>query len=346
MDEIKYYLTVNNLVFAFNERTRVMLVWYNHDWIKVNYRIDQLKSFKAKNISMDKSMTLTSGISAHITFDQMDKINNQEILYSDEDLHKRSDFVKDVVSALKVLDSIPSELKEPCHGKRGCPFDLEEEDCEFCKKANAIYEKLNEPVEKDNSIEMFDLDTPVDERIDSFFAGFNFENEDVYEVVDNELVEAICVSGVAFIPKGVKVIGEEVFSGSKLKEVVFSNDVVHIKEMAFENCHSLNKGILINKIHTIGYKAFYECDSLFELALPYNLKRISAHSFERCRNLKTVYIAKNITSIDNQAFKNCNKLEDVIFLGTMDEWMEISKGSSIFEKTQVYRICCIDGELL
>ena len=51
---------------------------------------------------------------------------------------------------------------------------------------------------------------------------------------------------------------------------------------------------------------------------------IRNYAFNSCRGLTSVTIPDSVTSIGNSAFSGCSSLTSVTYLGTIDQWVEIS----------------------
>ena len=65
------------------------------------------------------------------------------------------------------------------------------------------------------------------------------------------------------------------------------------------------------------------------LTIPYDVKSIVNYAFGGCRSLTSVTIPDSVTSIRDGAFSNCSGLTSVTYLGTIDQWVEISFGGDL-----------------
>ena len=137
------------------------------------------------------------------------------------------------------------------------------------------------------------------------------------------------------MPDGVTKIGQDAFREcEELKDIKFSNNLVHIGRRAFlycaalerivipdsvrkigsesfEKCESL-KEIIMPRVSSVGSYAFYFCEKLESAVLPANMEKIGKGSFWACRNLKTIKLPYGITEISDKAFACCANLESVI----------------------------------
>ena len=95
--------------------------------------------------------------------------------------------------------------------------------------------------------------------------------------------------------KTVSSIGRYAFSGNRrLREVVFSKNLVTIKEGAFFNVSSMRKLTFTGTcLNSIGDSAFYSCYSLRAVSLPDSIVEIGKNAFKSCDVLGNVNISKN-----------------------------------------------------
>ncbi|MDE6737439.1 MAG: leucine-rich repeat domain-containing protein [Treponemataceae bacterium] len=138
------------------------------------------------------------------------------------------------------------------------------------------------------------------------------------------------------IPGTVTSIGDNAFKGcSNLNPVEIPNTVKCIGNNAFENCQALNKIELLDGVTSIGNGAFKGCNNLQTVTLPNTVTAIGDNAFEDCRVLEKIDIPESVTSIGSDAFKGCDNLGAVIYHGTEDEWIALSKISGIGENVTV-----------
>ena len=159
--------------------------------------------------------------------------------------------------------------------------------------------------------------------------------------LDNDLITKIT------IPNSVTSIGEQAFSNcSSLTSIEIPNSVTSIAEWAFFCCSSLTSVTIGNGDigssafgycrsltsvtignGDIGSSAFEDCSSLTSVTIDNG--DIGSGAFYNCSSLTSVTIGNGVTSIGNFAFYNCSSLTKINYLGTIDEWVQISFSGSI-----------------
>ena len=77
----------------------------------------------------------------------------------------------------------------------------------------------------------------------------------------------------------------------------------------------------------IDYSAFSGCTGLTNVTIPDSVTSIGSYAFSYCSSLTNVTIGKGVKRIEGGAFWNCNRLTSVYYLGTIDQWAEISFNS-------------------
>lgn len=145
----------------------------------------------------------------------------------------------------------------------------------------------------------------------------------------------------ANVPKGVKKIGKNAFSGFKnLERVNLPNTVLEIEDEAFSECPclvtvnipesvkdtNLGKGVFKNckqlnniripsKITKIQESTFKGDKSLSNILLGSGLQNIGPKAFYGCESLKYVEIPKRVKVLETKAFHHCPNLGTIYFLG-------------------------------
>ena len=131
------------------------------------------------------------------------------------------------------------------------------------------------------------------------------------------------------IPDSVTSIGSWAFSGcSGLTSVTIPDSVTSIGDSAFKGCSGLANIIIPDSVTSIGDYAFYDCSGLKSVTIPDGVTSIGNGAFGGCNGLTSVIIPNSVTSIGNYAFSGCSGLTSVTYLGTIDQWAEISFGDS------------------
>ena len=187
------------------------------------------------------------------------------------------------------------------------------------------------------------------------------------------------------IPDSVTSIGSSAFYGcTSLTSITIPDSVTSIGSSAFYGCYRLveviNKSSLNITSGSInnGYVAYYakkvitdEKDSKLSkdengfvtyndgtdiwlisyegsennLTIPNNITKINQYVFYNCSSPTSITIPDSVTSIGYEAFYNCSSLESITFNGTMEEWNNITKGSSWKLNVPATKVTCTDGEI-
>lgn len=137
---------------------------------------------------------------------------------------------------------------------------------------------------------------------------------------------------------------------------------------AFAGSNNLTFISMTDKVTSIGGGAFYKCDNLVKVDLSENVTVISNGMFRGCQSLGEVILSDNVTVIGEGAFY-CSSFNakvylpnsiqyvgwesfvgtDVVYDGTMEEWMEVHKRSlerdPKYMRYYKYYVQCTDGTL-
>lgn len=182
------------------------------------------------------------------------------------------------------------------------------------------------------------------------------------KIADSAFERCFSLKNVS-LPSCLKEIGASVFKDcNELEEIILPDSLTTIGNNAFSECNSLKKITLNKNIKEIGNNAFYNTsydkavyfngnvndwlnisfnniysnpcyqsnevyfdDKLLDnLVIPENIYSISEYAFSGIDSLKTVVIPKKIKEIKKQAFENCYNLKDVKYLGSLEDWLNIS----------------------
>lgn len=148
------------------------------------------------------------------------------------------------------------------------------------------------------------------------------------------------------LPQSVVNIGEHAFYNCvKLSDVRLPRGLTSVGDYAFGNCVSLERIELPNGITELGEGAFYGCASLREIELPSKLKSVAFGLFGDCENLERVVLPPSITNIDDCAFFNCFVLSELIYKGTMEQWLAVGNTRSLVKSSQTRAVRCSDGDI-
>lgn len=107
-----------------------------------------------------------------------------------------------------------------------------------------------------------------------------------------------------------------------LKNVEIKNcTLMEIGNEAFANCRALNT-VSVSGIAQLYPSAFENCSNLTYFNC--ECYDIGQSTFSNCVNLKNVTITRSVETINQSAFENCTSLSDVNYLGTEDEWKNVT----------------------
>lgn len=145
------------------------------------------------------------------------------------------------------------------------------------------------------------------------------------------------------IHEGVTYIGDNAFSGCKLKSLSIPHSVTQISNLAFSE-KLINDGF---SEFTTCKKITIECENistwfaelsgLESIVLGEGTTSIAESAFARCTSLKEVTIGKNVASIGYSAFANCSSLKSVTSLIETPYWIDNSVfGYSLSSSTSLY----------
>lgn len=147
--------------------------------------------------------------------------------------------------------------------------------------------------------------------------------------------------GILFSKDGSKIYAYP--TGKQEDTYVFDSNVKEIGESAFwmTNLKCIN---IPDTIESVGNSAFGFCSNLKEVTV--NAKKLRRLTFYGSGNLDSVTIGRNVSSWGDQIFLSCNKIPSITYLGTINDWNNISKHSNWKSgNTSIKKIICSDGEI-
>lgn len=129
----------------------------------------------------------------------------------------------------------------------------------------------------------------------------------------------------AIIPNSVTSIGSDAFFGCwSLTSIIIPDSVTNIGKEAFWGCDGLTSVTIGGGITSIEEGVFRDCPRLTSITIPDSVTSIKPYAFEGCSGLTSITIPDGVTSIGSSAFEGCSGLTSVTYLGTVDQWVEIS----------------------
>lgn len=136
------------------------------------------------------------------------------------------------------------------------------------------------------------------------------------------------------------------------KDVVFEKDLMIKNKPEQEKKDEENKdnqegndesSDIPQDLMEIGDHAFSENQKLVNVNIPNAIFTIGASAFANCLNLKSVTIPSGIIEIGFNCFFHCVELNTINFMGTVEEWNKIKRGSNWSAQTKLEEINCKDG---
>ena len=146
----------------------------------------------------------------------------------------------------------------------------------------------------------------------------------------------------------VKRIGDRAFKDTNITNVVLPNSITFIGSFAFSDCSELVSINLPEGLQSIAFAAF-QSTALKNIIIPASLSILEVGAFERCfdlesvrfangsfistietntfnsdESLQSVIIPAGVNLIQSGAFGNCYALQSVYYVGTQEEWNDIT----------------------
>ena len=108
-------------------------------------------------------------------------------------------------------------------------------------------------------------------------------------------------------------------SASSMYYILNNND-------KFSNAKKL---VLGNNISIIGICAISDCTSLKNIIIQNGVTDIKMDAFDGCTSLESITIPKSLKRVGHASFGGCSKLTNVYYCGTIEDWCDITFGSSL-----------------
>ena len=208
--------------------------------------------------------------------------------------------------------------------------------------AGTLAEKLGDKkdvVEKLIISGLFDADDVVAMRVLPKLQAIDMKD---VTIVGSEKVYHSTINGIASKLSD-NAIGDFMFNGMHLTEIVlpsnivsigavafgadhpyfFSNDntfetivipetVASIGNAAFRGCSKLNAIVIPERVKILGSEVLRGCSALKDVILPTSLEQIPSFMFDGCSSLEAVAIPQGVKNIENGAFSNCTALKEIL----------------------------------
>ena len=127
------------------------------------------------------------------------------------------------------------------------------------------------------------------------------------------------------LPSTLKTIESDAFDFCRnLKYINIPESVTFIGDGTFYDCLGLKSIVFSGEEIHIDSGGFYYCRGVENVAILNDRAIIDGYAFGHCYVLKSVTIANGDIHIKQNAFANCISITDVFFLGTEEEWKNIS----------------------
>lgn len=197
------------------------------------------------------------------------------------------------------------------------------------------------------SIERIVIPASVTEISERAFRGCNLLKEikvkkgnKVYDsrkgcnaIIESETDKLIVGCAKTYIPKGVKSIGCDAYTGCLIENVDIPSSVELIEEYAFANCRNLKHIVIPGNVKEIESSAFW-ASGIESVTVEEGVEKIGIEAFSHCRELKQATLPSSLKEIGESGyggiFSGCRKLEKVRL--DNDNYTYYCNGSVLIEK--------------
>ena len=160
--------------------------------------------------------------------------------------------------------------------------------------------------------------------IDSLNQYYKVVDTAVYSINMDTLVSHHLAGGDVEVPTTLKVVAEDAFSQSNVRDVVFPEGLTEINNGAFRDVTTLRSVTFPQTLKKIGFWAFSSCERLETIDIPNSVTSIGASAFEGCSSLRTARMSDSIKVIPAMSFYGCSRLESYSGGSSVERIGEIS----------------------
>ena len=121
-----------------------------------------------------------------------------------------------------------------------------------------------------------------------------------------------CMISTFHFPNSLTYIGKEAFYNTRLHDITFGKNLVHIDDRAFRSCELLETVKFSENVKEIGDGAFADCIELKDITFSDSLKYLSSDVVDGCNVLESVHLGKD-TRLDGHGITfafECKSLRD------------------------------------
>ena len=148
------------------------------------------------------------------------------------------------------------------------------------------------------------------------------------------------------IPDTVEAVGKGAFKHCKqLKEFRIPASLQEIPDEMLEGCYRLKTVVMPETVRVIGSHSFDNCQSLEPIELPPQLTEIGSYAFYQCAKLQKLVIPASVQAIGQGAFDESTNINEVVYRGSLADWLKIDFGSKGNPMTVCDRVL-IEGAVL
>ena len=127
---------------------------------------------------------------------------------------------------------------------------------------------------------------------------------------------------------------EHTFKGAQLTEAYLGGGIHHIPTGLFKGQKALVSVTCENDITSVGKEAFWNCYNLKNFIITGKSAWIGMGAFENCHDLEWIILSAGTTDIQNLAFDDCESFKAIYYLGSLEDFDKIEKGSNNWELEQ------------